>query len=166
MFDPRYQHGTHTPLCGHAHWRTNPTAQIDFIAADREKERKSTLWKIHSTLWRTSGNPFWGKSSGGGRERKHASSNCVCWLGGYKIDRVSLILLRRSQSSRTDLSTVVTAVHRRHTWAQSPTPRRQAGVKLEPHTSCCSPRTCSSLLRSFSCTSAVLSPPPHQRWNM
>lgn len=35
-FDPEYQHGAHTPLCGHAHWSSSPTAQIDFIAADRE----------------------------------------------------------------------------------------------------------------------------------
>lgn len=98
----------------------------------------------------------------GGRERKHASSNCVCWLGGYMIDRASRVLviipLRRSRGSRTDLSAVITGIHRRHTWAQSPTLQRQAWVKLkerEPHTShcsMCSLCTCSSLSWSFSCT--------------
>lgn len=51
MFDPRYQHGAHTPLCGHAHWRSKPTAQIDFIAADRERERKRQLFGKHIALY-------------------------------------------------------------------------------------------------------------------
>lgn len=54
-------------------------------------------------------------------ERKHASSNCMCWLGGYMIDGASrvlvIILLGRSWSSRTDPGTVV---HRRRTCARSP----------------------------------------------
>ena len=35
-----------------------------------------------------------------GRERKHASSNCVCWLGGFMMDRASraLVIIPLSRS--------------------------------------------------------------------
>ncbi len=129
---------------------------ILLLQTESEREKKETLWKIHSALWWTSGIPL--TEQQGGRERKHASSNCVCWLGGYMIDRASRVLviipLRTSRGSRTDLI-VITGIHRRHTWAQSPILHRQAGVKLrkrEPHTSRCSMCsfcTCSSLSWSF-----------------
>lgn len=74
----------------------------------------------------------------GGRERKHASSNCVCWLGGYMIDRASRVLvvipLRRSRASMTDLTVAVTGDV---PGLSLPTLQRQAGVKLTPQAASC-----------------------------
>lgn len=67
----------------------------------RAREKKATLWKTHRALWWTSGNPLSQSSGEGGRERKHASSHCVRWLGSSMMDRASralvIIPLRRSR---------------------------------------------------------------------
>lgn len=77
MFDPGYQHEAHTPLCGHAHRCSNPTAQIDFIAADRE-QRESQLFGKHIALYDEHLEiPSGKRAAGVGRQRKHARSNCA-----------------------------------------------------------------------------------------
>lgn len=64
-----------------------------------------------------------GKEQQGEEARENMPALIVCagWGGGYMTGRVSkvlvIILLRRSWSSTTDLSTVITAVHRRHSQA-------------------------------------------------
>lgn len=67
-----------------------------------------------------------GKEQQGEEARENMPALIVCaGLGGYMTGRVSqvlvIILLRRSWSSTTDLSTVITAVHRRHSQAQCST---------------------------------------------
>lgn len=78
MFDPRYQHGAHTPLCGHAHWRSKPKAQIGFIAAESEREKGNSLENTSRFMMNIWKSPL--TEQRGGREGEKTCQLSLCAL--------------------------------------------------------------------------------------